>query len=107
MLAPIAQNRCPKSNLAMKVDPDSMNQFPKKPMPYGLSSFKRIKETGKFYVDNTKFIEILEENYPYSKIWRMRRMGKSLFCNTLDTYYDCNTSEEEVITIIFKIVLID
>jgi len=63
--------------------------------PYGISDWKTIVTQGRFYVDKTKYIEILENSGDYWKIWRPRRFGKSLFCDQLHHYYDKAVSDVE------------
>ncbi len=58
-------------------------------LPYGLSNFAELRTEGYFYVDKTRYIELLEaapEKYPV--MLRPRRFGKTLFCNMLGWYYD-------------------
>ncbi len=57
--------------------------------PYGTSDFAKIRTEGYFYVDKTRYIEVLE-NMPESSvvILRSRRFGKTLFANMLGWYYD-------------------
>ncbi len=58
-------------------------------VPYGVGSFSAIQDDGFAYVDKTKFIEILEqEKIKFPFIVRPRRFGKTLFTNTLKSYYD-------------------
>ena len=59
----------------------------KKPIPYGISDFKRVLE-GYYYIDKTKFIYNIEEMGEYLYLIRPRRFGKSLFLNMLDFYYN-------------------
>lgn len=57
--------------------------------PYGISNFAELRTEGYFYVDKTRYIELLEslpEKYPV--ILRSRRFGKTLFANMLGWYYD-------------------
>ncbi|MCG8502182.1 MAG: ATP-binding protein [Firmicutes bacterium] len=57
--------------------------------PYGISSFKTLREEGYLYIDKTKYIEVLENlNSKYLFFIRPRRFGKSLFLSTLAHYYD-------------------
>jgi len=58
-------------------------------LPYGIANFAKIREEGYFYVDKTRYIEVLE-NMPESSvvILRSRRFGKTLFANMLSHYYD-------------------
>lgn len=57
--------------------------------PYGTSNFEKIRTEGYFYVDKTRYIELLE-NMPESSvvILRSRRFGKTLFANMLGWYYN-------------------
>ncbi len=58
-------------------------------LPYGISNFAELRTEGYFYVDKTRYIEMLEttpEKYPV--MLRPRRFGKTLFCNMLGWYYD-------------------
>ncbi|MBF0352994.1 MAG: AAA family ATPase [SAR324 cluster bacterium] len=54
---------------------------------YGASDFERIRTENRYYVDKTRFIPMLEENY-YQFLIRPRRFGKSLWVSILETYYD-------------------
>jgi len=66
-----------------------------KKIPYGISNFETIIEENYYYVDKTKYIEILE-NYGsrYLFFLRPRRFGKSLFLSMLSHYYDINRKDE-------------
>jgi len=57
----------------------------KKPLPYGLSDFKRVVSS-RYYIDKTRFIPLLEQYGDYLYLIRPRRFGKSLFLNMLDFY---------------------
>ena len=59
-------------------------------IPYGIKDFKRIREEGYYYVDKTAFIRRMEERDSFVFFVRPRRMGKSLFVETLYRYYDVN-----------------
>ncbi len=68
-------------------------------LPYGLSNFAELRTEGYYYVDKTRYIELLEaaaEKYPV--MLRPRRFGKTLFCNMLGWYYDrlCEDRFEDV-----------
>jgi len=57
-------------------------------LPYGMSNFLAVIEENCFYVDKTKYIEILEnEHERYIFLLRPRRFGKSLFVSMLEYYY--------------------
>lgn len=58
-------------------------------LPYGIASFRQIRDEGLCYVDKTRFIEKLEAlKSPYPFIVRPRRFGKTLFTRLLEAYYD-------------------
>ena len=63
-------------------------------IPYGISNFKKLVTEGYYFVDKTKYIEILE-NMPeqYNMYLRPRRFGKSLFISMLSYYYDIKERE--------------
>ncbi len=66
----------------------------KKRIPYGISNFQRMIEENYYYVDKTRFIEVLEDFHePYLFFLRPRRFGKSLFISVLEHYYDKTKSE--------------
>ena len=60
-------------------------------IPYGLSNFDRIRSKNFLYVDKTHFIQKVE-SMDYVLHLRPRRFGKSLFIDTLDYYYDVESS---------------
>ncbi|MBR0504101.1 MAG: AAA family ATPase [Kiritimatiellae bacterium] len=57
-------------------------------IPYGISSFTRLREEGYYYVDKTAYIHTLELCGPFLFFVRPRRFGKSLFISMLESYYD-------------------
>ena len=66
-----------------------------KKIPYGISSFEKIKSGNYYFVDKTKYIEVIEENgSPYLFFLRPRRFGKSLFISMLEHYYDINSADQ-------------
>ena len=68
---------------------DRMADMAKKlKIPYGIKDFKRIREEGYYYVDKTAFIRKMEARDSFVFFVRPRRMGKSLFVETLRCYYD-------------------
>ena len=66
-----------------------------KKIPYGISSFEKIQTENYYYIDKTKFIEIIE-NYGsvYHFFLRPRRFGKSLFVSMLHFYYDIKAKDQ-------------
>ena len=64
-----------------------------KALPYGISDFPRIRRKSFYYVDKTRFIEMLERQPPYLFLIRPRRFGKSLFLAMLETYYSIDYAD--------------
>lgn len=56
--------------------------------PYGIADFRRIRREGMVYVDRTGHIGDLESLGSILVFLRPRRFGKSLWIQTLATYYD-------------------
>ena len=59
-----------------------------KKIPYGISDYAEIMKENFYYVDKTRFIETIEASAPFLFLIRPRRFGKSLWLNTMMTYYD-------------------
>ena len=57
-------------------------------LPYGLADFPRLMRDGYLYVDRTGFIPLFEELGTSLLFLRPRRFGKSLWLQTLRSYYD-------------------
>lgn len=60
-------------------------------IPYGVSNFAEIRNTGAYYADKTHFLPILESGElgnHYLVLLRPRRAGKSLLVSMLEHYYD-------------------
>ena len=55
-----------------------------KALPYGISDFPRIRCEDYYYVDKSRFIEILERQPPYLFLIRPRRSGitATWFCDS-------------------------
>ena len=64
-----------------------------KALPYGISDFPRIMREDYYYVDKTRFIEMLERQPPYLFLIRPRRFGKSLFLAMLEAYYSIDYAD--------------
>ena len=64
-----------------------------KRIPYGISSFKQVREENKYLVDKTMFFEQMELAGNFLFLVRPRRFGKSLFLNMLEAYYDINEKD--------------
>ncbi|OQY10180.1 MAG: 9-O-acetyl-N-acetylneuraminate esterase, partial [Fusobacteriia bacterium 4572_132] len=60
----------------------------RKKIPYGISNFEKLIKENYYFIDKTKYIEILENlNEQYLIYLRPRRFGKSLFVSMLEYYY--------------------
>jgi len=59
-----------------------------KKIPYGISDYAEIMKSNFYYVDKTRFIETVELSPRFLFLIRPRRFGKSLWLNTMMTYYD-------------------
>jgi len=59
-----------------------------KKIPYGISDYAEIAKHNFYYVDKTRFIETVEDAPRFLFLIRPRRFGKSLWLNTMMTYYD-------------------
>lgn len=56
---------------------------------YGESNFRKLRTEGAWYVDKTRYIDLLEHDpAPHALMLRPRRFGKTLFVNMLGWYYD-------------------
>ncbi len=62
-------------------------------IPYGVSSFTRLRDEGYYYVDKTSYINTLELCGSFLFFVRPRRFGKSLFISMLESYYDIAEKE--------------
>lgn len=59
-----------------------------KQIPYGLTDFVRIRTEDYYYVDKSRFIELIEQMPAFLFLIRPRRFGKTLFLTMLRCYYD-------------------
>ncbi len=56
--------------------------------PIGIQTFRNIIEGGYLYIDKTRFINDLAEDYKYVFLSRPRRFGKSLLSSTIHSYFE-------------------
>ena len=64
-------------------------------IPYGLQNFEKIMTENYYYVDKTKYIEVLESmSESYVLFLRPRKFGKSLWLDTISRYYDINYKDK-------------
>ena len=66
-----------------------------KKLPYGISNYEELIEDNYYYVDKTRYIEMLE-NLAEKRIMflRPRKFGKTLFTSTLENYYDIKKKDK-------------
>lgn len=66
-----------------------------KKLPYGISNYQELIEDDYYYVDKTKYIEMLE-NLAEKRIMflRPRKFGKTLFTSTIENYYDIKKKDK-------------
>ncbi len=62
-------------------------------LPYGIADFPRLIRDGYVYVDRTRFIAVSEDYGPSLLFVRPRRFGKTLWLQTLATWYDLRYAE--------------
>lgn len=63
-------------------------------LPYGIADFRRIRQQGLVYVDRTGYLHELEKLGRVLVFLRPRRFGKSLWLQTMASYYDLRRLEE-------------
>ena len=61
--------------------------------PYGIADFRVIRRDGMVYVDRTAYIRAIERLGRTLVFLRPRRFGKSLWVQTMATYYDLRYAE--------------
>ena len=61
-------------------------------LPYGISDFQQVRKEGKYFVDKTKYIPVMEETDNFLFLIRPRRFGKSVFLSMLRAYYTTSSS---------------
>ncbi len=61
-------------------------------LPIGIQNFRRLRETGSYYVDKTPLIRQLIEQGDHYFLSRPRRFGKSLLLDTLGSLFACHKS---------------
>ncbi len=66
-----------------------MGATPKKQVIYGEANYRNLILENGYYVDKTPYIRLME-TYKNAVFLRPRRFGKSLWCTTLEYYYDIN-----------------
>ncbi len=64
----------------------------KRRIPYGVGNYEQIVNENFYYVDKTRYIRELEK-VQNPIFLRPRRFGKTLWCSTLECYYDVNRKD--------------
>ena len=62
--------------------------MPKRMLPIGIQTFRKVRETDCYYVDKTAYIERLIHEGTHYFLARPRRFGKSLFLDTLKELFE-------------------
>lgn len=70
-----------------------MDKLTLESIPYGVSKFDELREDGRYYIDKTPYIRLLEQRADFLLFVRPRRFGKSLFIDMLRCYYDSNMKD--------------
>ena len=66
-----------------------------KKVAYGTANYEKIIQNNHYFVDKTKYIEILENLGTYHHFFlRPRRFGKSVTISMLEHYYDLNRKDQ-------------
>ena len=63
-------------------------------IPYGIASYKTIRQENYYYIDKTRFLPLLEDTGKFLFLIRPRRFGKSSWLTVLESYYDIARQEE-------------
>ncbi len=66
----------------------------KKAIPYGIASYKTIRQDNCYYVDKTRYIPQFENTGKFLFLIRPRRFGKSSLLTVLESYYDIARKDE-------------
>jgi hypothetical protein len=66
----------------------------RKKIPYGISSYKTIREENYYYIDKTRYIPEFEKTGKHLFLIRPRRFGKSSLLTVLESYYDIARKDE-------------
>ena len=66
-----------------------------KKLPFGVSNYEELIRYNCYYIDKTKYIEMLENlNSRRLMFLRPRRFGKTLFTSVLENYYDIDKKDK-------------
>ncbi|NJL28339.1 MAG: AAA family ATPase [Thermoanaerobaculia bacterium] len=63
-------------------------------LPYGIADFRRIRRDGMVYLDRTSYLREIERLGSTLVFLRPRRFGKSLWLQTLASYYDLRLEDD-------------
>ena len=73
-----------------------------KKIPYGISDYEKLIRQDSYYVDKTMYLEELENLGDTLVFLRPRRFGKTLFTSMMGYYYDINSKDKFIDSMIFK-----
>lgn len=77
----------------------------RKMLPVGIDSFEKIRKTGFYYVDKTKLIEQLLQNWGEVTLFtRPRRFGKTLNMSMLKSFLKLEQIQRFLTIFIFQII---
>ena len=63
---------------------------PKRKLPIGIQTFRKMREEDCYYVDKTSYVRRLVDEGSHYFLSRPRRFGKSLFLDTLKELFEGN-----------------
>ena len=64
-------------------------------LPVGIESFEKIRKEGFYYIDKTRFLKELLENWGEVNLFtRPRRFGKTLTMSMLKSFFEIGTDPE-------------
>ncbi len=73
-----------------------------KKIPYGISDYGLLIKDNYYYIDKTMYLEELENIGRTLVFLRPRRFGKTLFTSMMGYYYDINSKDKFIDSMIFK-----
>ena len=74
----------------MRYDPTMDVRAPRRKLPIGIQTFRKIREENCYYVDKTPYLRRLLNDGTHYFLSRPRRFGKSLFLDTLKELFEGN-----------------
>lgn len=65
-----------------------------KRIPLGITDFDRLIRENCYYIDKSRYIQMVEDRCSFILLLRPRRMGKSLFSHMMMSYYDITKKDQ-------------